>query len=100
MEYIILALAVWRIAALVTQEQGPHSVFERLRVACGVRYKDGDLIAETELAKLIACPWCLSIHLGCIATVLYLLFGNPAVWMALPFALSALAIIADKYVNN
>ena len=102
---LILALAVYRATSLLSSERGPKELLKRIRLLCGVRYMldehGNDIaVADTEIAKLISCPLCLSVWLGAIASALYITLGIVAVWMALPFALSALAIIADSLVDK
>jgi hypothetical protein len=36
-DVIILALAAWRVASLLVNEDGPGAVFSRLRYAAGIR---------------------------------------------------------------
>jgi hypothetical protein len=103
MDIVILGLAVWRIASLLSAERGPYAMFEKIREWCGVRYTvvEGVERAESdrEIGKLILCPWCSSVWLGAIASILYL-WKPVVVWMALPLALSALAIIVNEIVNH
>lgn len=96
----ILGLAVWRCATLLSSERGPFAMFEKIRHLLGVRYDGYNVITSSELSKLISCPACNSVWLGAIATVLYIVLGIVIVWIALPFALSAFAIIADSIVNR
>jgi len=96
----ILGLAVWRWARLLSSERGPFAIFEKVRHLCGVQYTNYGALTTSELSKLISCPECNSVWLGAIATVLYIALGIVIVWIALPFALSALAIIADSIVNR
>lgn len=104
MDILILGLAVWRLASLLSAERGPYAMFERIREWCGVRYTvvEGVETADSdkEIGKLILCPWCSSVWLGAIASILYLWKGQVVVWVALPLALSALAIIVNEIVNH
>ena len=95
---------MWRLASLLSSERGPYAIFEKIREWCGVRYTivNGTEVADShrEIGKLILCPWCSSVWLGAIASLLYLWLGIVIVWVALPLALSALAIIVDSVVNR
>ena len=97
--FVILGLAVWRISRLLSSERGPFAISEKIRHLCGVRYTDR-VITDSELSKLISCPACTSVWLGAIASVLYITLGIAIVWIALPFALSAFAIIVGSLVDK
>ena len=44
--------------------------------------------------------YCNSVWIGALATVLYLTIGIEIVWVALPLALSALAIIVSEKLTG
>ena len=100
LDVLILALAVGRLASLLSAEEGPYSLLDKLRRAAGVRYDERSMpVGGNEFAKLLICPWCLSVWLGIGAAALYALW--PAVvWLALPLALSALALLWHKLVDR
>lgn len=105
MDIIILALAVWRVASLLATERGPYNIFGKIRQRCGVGYRTDQfgnetVITDSELARLISCPWCNSVWLGAIASLAYFALGNVAVWLALPLALSAVAILFGSIVDR
>lgn len=52
---------------------------------------------EFGLYDLFSCEWCNSVWVGAGLTVLYLCLGETILYLALPFALSTVAIII-KYV--
>lgn len=85
---------------MLAAERGPFAIFEKIRHLCGVQYIGYEIITDSELSKLISCPACNSIWLGTIASVLYITLGIVIVWIALPFALSAFAIIVDSLVDK
>lgn len=103
MEFIILALATWRFASLFTNpdEDGPFRVFDWVRYVVGIRYDARGEIAEdiNEVAKAFACIWCFGLYTGIGWTVLYFYQPILAFWLALPLALSAIAITLDELVN-
>jgi hypothetical protein len=94
MDYLILALATWRLSSLITYESGPFGVFDKFRVAIGVKQGEYGSYGENELAKGIACLWCNSIWVGAILTAL-LALSDLTIWLALPFALSSGAILVE-----
>lgn len=102
LEVGILALAVWRIASLLTYERGPFRVFERVRALSGIRHNDKgrpEVVPDGFWPELLSCVWCLSPYLGVGASVLYYLYGSAIVWVCLPLALSAGAIIIHRYAR-
>ena len=101
LDLLILGLAVWRFSSLLVQEGGPWDIFARLRHRIGVRYDAESLpYGRNEFAKGIVCTWCISVWLGLIATAMYLLAPRITVLLALPFALSAFAIVIDEKVGD
>jgi heme exporter protein D len=75
--FLYLSLAAWRLASLLANEDGPWMIFKRFRQR--------------------AEQWCHSIWIGVGLTALYLWMGETIFYLALPFALSTVAIII-KYV--
>lgn len=65
--YVAGALATWRISAMVTDEEGPFSVFERLRSWAPMGGKWG------WVGRGVYCLWCVSFWIGpsLAAAVLY-----------------------------
>lgn len=91
---IILALATWRMASLLADEDGPFDVFARLRLARGVEYdQQGQpyVPGGSEVAFQVICLWCNSLWVGLAWTLLYFFIPSVAPWLAMPFALSAVA---------
>ena len=66
MNYLILALATWRVTSLLVSEDGPWFMFVKLRVWMGVRYDSETLqpIADNVIASAFLCLWCLSFWVG------------------------------------
>lgn len=62
----VLALATWRLASLLIDEDGPSHIFERLRARAGV-YDPGEV---SGLATLFSCYWCLSVHAAAVLSFL------------------------------
>lgn len=100
MDIFILALAVWRVSNLFIDESGPCDMFERFRSWVGVGYNErGESYATNELAELFTCHFCLSVWLGAFAAILYYFYPALAYWLCLPFALSALSLVVNKWMR-
>ena len=97
-DLIVLALATWRIASLLAIEDGPGQAFAKFRRDAGVRYDDySQPYGTTELAKGILCIWCVSVWIAFFWAFLYWICPGVAFWLALPFALSAGAILVEAF---
>lgn len=99
LEFVVLALAVWRIAALLSYERGPGDVFLKFRAALGITPGDDGEPAEWPdrfPASAVVCVWCLSVYVGAAWALLWLAWPVLAFWLALPLALSAAAVLVEK----
>lgn len=101
---LVLALAVWRVSSLLVNECGPGHVFARLRLRAGIQpVTDGCAPhhwPETFMAELLSCVWCVSVYVGLAAAVAYYLAPVVTVWLCLPLALSAGAILAERIAHG
>lgn len=62
MRLLTLALATWRLTAMLTQENGPADIFAELRQVAGVRYDPaGKPYALNFFGDVLACFWCCSV---------------------------------------
>lgn len=100
MDLVILVLATWRIASLLAQEDGPFDLFERLRVLAGTRYnQQSEPVGLTPLAQGLLCVWCTSVWVGALMTLAYWR-DTRVVWLAMPLALSAGAILIQRLTGD
>lgn len=97
--FFYLALAAWRFASLVANEDGPWQMFKRLRQRAEQWCNKYRFCRELGLYDLLACEWCNSIWIGAGLTLLYLSIGEAILYVALPFALSTVAIIIKHIVQ-
>jgi len=95
--FFYLALAAWRLASIVANEDGPWFIFKRLRQRAEQWCNNYRFCRELGLYELVACEWCNSIWIGVGLTALYLWIGETILYLALPLALSTVAIII-KYI--
>lgn len=103
--YLIHALAAWRLASLLVNEDGPGAVFARLRHKAGVRSvvtRDGQgnptasRAALTPVAEGLTCVWCVSVW----AAALLALPLAPVRILRLVLAASAGAIVAHEALER
>lgn len=95
--FFYLALAAWRLASLVANEDGPWQVFKRIRERAEQWCKRYKFCSELGLYELFSCEWCNSVWIGAGLTLLYLRMGESILYIALPLALSTVVIVI-KYV--
>lgn len=97
MAYLILTLATWRITSLLVNEYGPFNLLERMRYRLGVRYDESlQRIGMNVVAEAFTCMWCLSVWVGLVLSIALYAMPVLSVWLLLPFALSAGAIVIDR----
>lgn len=100
LDFIILMLATWRISSLLISEAGPFKILEWFRYQIGVRVDEySQTYGTNEFAELFTCIWCLSIWTGLALAIMYLNIPLYTTWLCLPFALSAGAVIIDKWLR-
>ena len=92
-EFIVKGLATWRVSHMLVKEDGPWYAFRRLRESQGWEYdEDGNIIVYPD-SHVLACVWCLSVWVG-------LLFSRLPISVVIPFALSAVAILTEKWLDD
>lgn len=85
--------------ALASYERGPFDVFVRLRSLIGFTHDTNGLPAgwpDTNLARMVACPWCLSVWVAPVVWAAWQL--EPA--LVVITAASTLAIVAERWNNS
>lgn len=86
----VAGLATWRISNILTAEK----IAEPLREQFGIVDMEGYVDApDTFLAGVFSCLWCMSVWVGLAVTLILLLVPEAL----LPFALSTIAIMVDRY---
>lgn len=95
--FLFLALAAWRLASLVANEDGPWQIFKRIRQRAELWCKQYKFCSDFGLYELFSCEWCNSVWIGAGLTLLYLWMGDSILYIALPLALSTVAIVI-KYI--
>lgn len=104
--FTILALAIWRIANLLVNEDGPWLVFEHIRLRAGLQppaypglERDTDPPGQMP-GILFTCVWCMSVWVAGAWLALFAISKSVAHWVAMPFALSAVSCMIDRWGNK
>ena len=98
---LVLGLATWRISSLFVSENGPLDIFVKFRFIIGVRYDSlSQPVGTNFIADLFTCVWCASVWFGLFFAVLWFINADAAIILALPFALSAVAILIETFVKE
>ncbi len=103
MNIVIIVLAIWRVTRLVgdPREAGPYNLLDKMRTKVGIVYNEFSVLeGENEFARGLVCVYCLSVWLGILAAIAYLAAPAICVAIAMPFALSAGAIIIEGAMNG
>lgn len=101
---ILYGLATWRVSYMLITERGPADMFVYLRSLIGIGHNDDMLpisFPDTFFGNLFSCMYCLSVWVGffwyCCAT---LLPERWTLWVSIPLAVSAIAIIIDTAIEK
>lgn len=86
LQFLILALAVYRVAHMIAREDGPWDVFARLRSRAGQR---------SWIARGLWCPLCIAFWLGFVAAA-WLPWLGWAWYGAAALALSGVTLVLYK----
>ena len=100
---LMLGLATWRTASLLTHEDGPFHVFMKIREKVGITHDENGkvfIVPDTFLAGVFSCVWCSSIWIGLGLTGLWIFFPVPTIYFSAWMAISAVAISVDRLVNR
>lgn len=115
LDFIMLALAVYRGAILISTDDGPFDLCWRLRdyvrlhtadipatqMPDGTQFrqfvKGGDPgFIASNLSRGISCPLCVSMWLGLLVAPLWWLAPLVVWWLCLPFALSGVTVLIER----
>lgn len=91
-DLIVAGLATWRVSNMLINEYGPFGAFVAVREATGIEHDSIGTPNVVPANNLLSCVWCLSVW---VAPVM-ILFPK----LARVFAVSALAILAEKAVDR
>ncbi len=88
---IVLGLATFRLAMMISMEEGPFSIFQNLRVRWGAYDYGPNGEPDTLLGRGISCPLCV----GMYAAILFIVVGQLpyGLWFAAWFAVAGVQVL-------
>lgn len=100
MEYVVGALAVWRLSSMIAYERGPFALFRFLRSIARIPHFDDDTpdsdSPPNEFAKLLLCVWCSSPWLAAGWLAFYSRLPEVTMIASYILAFSAVAVLLDQ----
>lgn len=98
---LVLGLAAMRLSMLLANEDGPWDMIARLRHMAGVRYDEASQpYGTTMVANGILCVYCSSVWIGLFFTLAWLIWPDGAIVMAMPWAISGMAIALSRLISD
>ncbi len=97
-ETLIIGLAAWRLAALLSYERGPFDVFRRLRTRMGFEHDpasgEPSSWPQNGFAQVLSCIWCLGLYMAVLTWGIWELV-DPTVVMVI--AASSVLVAVEKW---
>ena len=92
-EFLLLALATYRMALMISKESGPFWMFRHFR-----RVVKREAPKKTHMDEGIECLWCVSMQIGIIIAIsAWFLWDHPVYKISVnALALSAVAVILNQ----
>jgi hypothetical protein len=116
-DFVVLALATWRLGYMFVKEAGPLDVFQNIRRTFYAGEYDpeepqfdvwraedhewwsnlGQLPKQGFIGGVLSCIYCMSVWIGFFFTALLATWPVAAMVIALPFALSCIAVMIEMW---
>lgn len=96
LEFVVAALATWRVAVLLVEDDGPYLICRKLRTLAGVQNPaPGVVIAPVDLRGAFGCVRCMSLYTAAVATVLLAPAGDWRAWVLCWLGLAGAAVLIE-----
>jgi hypothetical protein len=98
LRFVLAAFVCYRLAELVTVDDGPGNVFKLIRAKLGAYYLGADGLPETSLGRAAICPWCVGIWIAAGLALILFPVGPMMVlwWLAIAGAQAFLQGVAGR----
>jgi hypothetical protein len=91
--FIILGLAVWRVAVMLVDEDGPGNIFGWMRSKL---VRESAKETPGSLSQGLSCVYCLSVWLSLVVFVAYVAQPVVTLYTCIPLALAALCAVLQQ----
>jgi len=99
-DFIVISLATWRMSHLLSREDGPFDIFDKIRLRFGAVWtENAGWVSDDPLGKLIICPLCISFWFAIILFFLYFLISPLIFIIALSGVASLLQLFLDRDIS-
>ena len=102
-KFLFLAIAVWRVGSMLSndREAGPFDILHKIRRWAGVRYDERSLpFGTNEFASMLLCIGCNTLWLGLLAYGAYVLWGDYAFVLSVPFVFNGFAVALERWLDG
>ncbi len=99
LDLLVQGLALARLLRLLTEEEGPWGIFEKLRAAVGID-EYGNFDENRMLAKLFDCYWCLGVWVGPAVFIVYKFVPSVVYILALAMLGSFINAVTNKVMYD
>lgn len=105
-EFVLLALATWRLSNMLVKEDGPSHVFERMRYRLGIRHQENNPDVtyakdpDSFFATLLLCPWCVSVWIAGLFVAVFFFSRRAARRLSYVPAISAITCLIDATLGS
>lgn len=90
--FLIAALATYRVASMVAEEEGPFSLFLKLRTKAAQRNIPSE---KNWIARGVRCPLCVSFWVGWVFAIPF--YQSPAQYAFTALALSGVTVVLKQF---
>lgn len=97
-EAVLIGLAAWRLAALLSYERGPFDIFINFRSLLGIEHDstsyEPSSWPQNPIAQAITCVWCLGLYTAALSWAIWE-FVEPKIVMVV--AASAVLVMVERW---
>lgn len=97
-ELVIISLAAWYVAHVVTKESGPLNAFGRVRAWSRRAIKQGEGAPQGSFAEALECIYCMAFWAGALLYAVWAL--TPAQPLVYVLAIAGGALVADRWISS
>ena len=102
-EFLIVAMAIWRVSSIVAREDGPLDIFPKFKTrVLDLSEEEGlDLSLRKSLNSFyrgLNCMWCNSVWFSAVASIF--ISTSFKEWIVVTLSLSTIAIMIETFIKG